>query len=38
MTHPFTSFINPNPNKPIAAKRKSSFIGELKIEDRHLNI
>jgi hypothetical protein len=25
--------LKPNPDKPIVAKRKSRFIGELKIED-----
>jgi len=24
---------NPNPDEPVVAKRKSRFIGELKIED-----
>jgi hypothetical protein len=28
----------PNPDEPVAAKRKSRFIGELKIEDCKLNI
>jgi hypothetical protein len=25
--------VNPNPDKPVVAKRKSRFIGELKIGD-----
>ena len=28
----------PNPDEPVGAKRKSRFIGELKIEDCKLNI
>jgi hypothetical protein len=30
--------IKPNPDEPVAARRKSRFIGELKIEDCKLNI
>jgi hypothetical protein len=29
---------HPNPDEPVGAKRKSRFIGELKIEDCKLNI
>jgi hypothetical protein len=35
---PFTLQCNPNPDEPVGAKRKSRFIGELKIEDCKLNI
>jgi len=30
--------MNPNPDEPVGAKRKSRVIGELKIEDCKLNI
>jgi len=30
--------LNPDPDRPVVAKRKSRFIGELKIEDCKLNI
>jgi hypothetical protein len=30
---PNTIILNPKPNKPVVAKRKSRFIGEMNIDD-----